>query len=178
MTESTPETTGPATEAETIADSASVAGNAAVSVLVDPPIGEQADTDTDDQGTADEQADADQDGQNPNAEAIKWRRKYRAAEADVVRLTGLLERQRQAVVDNVAAARHVALPALMKAEEGYGLDSFLSDGVVDRPKWPRPSSCSHAAIACQAGRSPTRSRAKSHPPSAAPPGHKCYAVSE
>ena len=119
MTEPVPDTT---TDAEAAPDADAPADDHADDDAV-------ADEDTDDE----EQPDGDQDGDNPNAEAIKWRRQFRAAQADLAALTARMEMQQQAVVDGICEARRV--PPKLLALEGYELDAFLDErSLVDQAK--------------------------------------------
>jgi len=124
MTESTPETTVGAMDTE----HADTEQHTDYTATAD----EQAETDTDDQDTTDDeqQADGDQDGQNPNAEAIRYRRQLRAAQADLAAMATRLEQQ-QSIVDTIAMARGVD-PRLLTAA-GHTLETLSDErGVIDQ----------------------------------------------
>lgn len=88
------------------------------------------DTETEDQADV---ADGDGDDENPNAEAAKWRRQFRAAQADLAAMTTRLEAQQQSFVDGIASSRGVD-PRLLTAA-GHTLDTLLNEhGELDQAK--------------------------------------------
>lgn len=106
--------------------------------------------DDDYQGLGQDQNDGTDDG-NPNHEAAKWRTKFRDTQRQRDELAAQLAANHQDIVSQIAADIGLPDPNLLAAA-GYEMDSFITDGRVDRGAVA--AACEDARKRYRIGRSP------------------------